>query len=520
MHLNRISRLRLLSQEGFTMAIVMGVLMVVSGVGLAAYAAANGDVRASGTDRERKSAYAAAEGGINWYISRLSGDNAYWAKCTNVPLVAAGMPAPVNQQWNGTGSDPRRWRILAGSTAQYTLELLPAPGSTSCSTATPDKSMIDPTSGTIRVRSTGRYHGHKRSIVTQFRRARFLDFLYFTDFETTDPLAYGSNSDVNTANAQCANKYRWTRTSFCREIQFADFDRVNGPLHSNDSLYICGSPVFGRSTADRIEVSGPTSPGYVKACNPTVPNFVGPFKFAQPTMQMPASLANSIITQNVQAAYTYTGKTTLVLNASGTMNVTTGNPQVTTNNVAWPPNGVIYVKNGSCGSTLPPINQDYSEGLGCANVSVSGVYAKDLTIGSEKDVLVVGNITKSGDPLLGLIAQNFVRIKHQVDNNCNNVAAGTMNTVTVEAAILSLQHSFTVDNYDCGAGLGDLVVKGAIAQRYRGAVGTGGQSANYTGYKKNYNYDDRLRYRNPPFFLEPVSAAWRVLRMNEQVPAR
>jgi Tfp pilus assembly protein PilX len=519
MHLNQNSRRRLLSQEGFTMAIVMGVMMVISGVGLAAYAAANGDVRGSGQDRDRKSAYAAAEAGINWYISRLSGDNAYWAKCATVPVVASGQPAPVNQQWNGSGTDPRRWRVLAGSTAQYTIELLPAPGYTSCSTTTPDKSMIDPASGTIRIRATGRYHNAKRSIVTQFRRARFLDFLYFTDFETTDPLAYQS-SDVATANAQCANKYRWTRTGWCREIQFADFDRINGPLHSNDDLLICGSPVFGRSTADRIEVSGPTAPGYNKACTPTVPNFVGPFKYAQPTMQMPASLAGSVVTQNVLPAYTYTGKTNIVLNPGGTMNVTTGNPQVTTLNVAWPSNGLIFVKNGSCGWTLPPIDQDYSEPIGCANVSVSGTYTQDLTIGSEKDILIAGNITKTGDPLMGLIANNFVRVKHQVDDSCNNVAAGTMSTVTVEAAILSLQHSFTVDNYNCGAGLGDLVVKGAIAQRYRGAVGTGGMSASYTGYKKNYNYDDRLRYRNPPFFLEPVSAAWRVLRMNEQVPAR
>jgi hypothetical protein len=33
-------------------------------------------------------------------------------------------------------------------------------------------------------------------------------------------------------------------------------------------------------------------------------------------------------------------------------------------------------------------------------------------------------------------------------------------------------------------------------------------------------HDDRLRYREPPYFLEPVAAAWRVVRQNEQVPAR
>ena len=37
---------------------------------------------------------------------------------------------------------------------------------------------------------------------------------------------------------------------------------------------------------------------------------------------------------------------------------------------------------------------------------------------------------------------------------------------------------------------------------------------------KAYSYDDRLKFRNPPFFLDPVKAGWRVLRVNEQVPAR
>ena len=28
-----------------------------------------------------------------------------------------------------------------------------------------------------------------------------------------------------------------------------------------------------------------------------------------------------------------------------------------------------------------------------------------------------------------------------------------------------------------------------------------------------------MRYREPPYFLDPVQAAWRIARQNEQVPA-
>ena len=29
-----------------------------------------------------------------------------------------------------------------------------------------------------------------------------------------------------------------------------------------------------------------------------------------------------------------------------------------------------------------------------------------------------------------------------------------------------------------------------------------------TGYLKNYNYDTRLRFSPPPFFLDPVGSGW------------
>jgi hypothetical protein len=90
--------------------------------------------------------------------------------------------------------------------------------------------------------------------------------------------------------------------------------------------------------------------------------------------------------------------------------------------------------------------------------------------------------------------------------------------MSIDAALLALKHSFIVDNYYCGGTLGTLTINGAIGQHYRGPVGTGGASIT-TGYLKNYNYDDRLRRVNPPYFLDPVNSAWRVVRFNEQIPA-
>ena len=39
-----------------------------------------------------------------------------------------------------------------------------------------------------------------------------------------------------------------------------------------------------------------------------------------------------------------------------------------------------------------------------------------------------------------------------------------------------------------------------------------------TGYIKDYNYDDRLRYQEPPHFLDPVQSAWHVQRETLDFP--
>jgi len=109
----------------------------------------------------------------------------------------------------------------------------------------------------------------------------------------------------------------------------------------------------------------------------------------------------------------------------------------------------------------------------------------------------------------------------QTECNSNNASASdAMVNVEIDAAILSLQHSFLVDNAKCGDPEGTLTVDGAIAQKYRGTVGTH-SSGNVisTGYAKNYIYDQQLKYAAPPYFLDPVKAAWGTDQQAEVVPA-
>jgi hypothetical protein len=98
--------------------------------------------------------------------------------------------------------------------------------------------------------------------------------------------------------------------------------------------------------------------------------------------------------------------------------------------VEYPPNGIIYVTGGCTEAYTPygPKPRYYGNTAGavsdttCGNVYVHGEYTKSLTIAAENDVVINGNLTTpvngEGTPttnaLLGLIANNFVRIYHPV----------------------------------------------------------------------------------------------------------
>ena len=316
----------------------------------------------------------------------------------------------------------------------------------------------------------------------------------------------------------------------CSSIQFADGDRIAGPLHTNDELLVCGDPEFGRNAQDKIEVSS-SAPGWrgSGACSGNAPTFTGTFTPNSPILAMPPS--NSKLKKLAEPNAKFTGETTIEL-SGGNMTVTNASMGLSTVTRALPSNGVIYVEDGGCGMNYRPLNLPsgdvYDVPDACGDVYVSGTYSKDITIAAEKDFIIRGDIVRLGDAVAGLIANNFVRVykpgtNFDYDNNgsapsCTN-GAGVMTNVQIDAAILALQHSFTVDNYFCGSALGTITVNGVIAQKYRGPVGRGGDQI-VNGYLKDYNYDDRLALRQPPHFLDPVQSAWRIQRQTEQTPSR
>jgi hypothetical protein len=546
MHLTWI-RKRLAGEDGYTILAVIGAISLVTLMVGAGVAATNGDLRSVRRDLSSKQAYAAAQAGIADYVFHLSNDVGYWTRCnTNLPT-----PNAVNLEGSTTNRRP-----VPGATdgSTYAIGLLHAstsPSNQACNISNPTGTMLEaggPNIGTFRIRSTGFSGNTKSSIVATFKQATFLDYVYFTQLETSDPVTYGfpnPSAALTGAYSQCTKFRRDGRESqsipgsspaqSCDQIVFISADNIKGPVHTNDDLKTCGTPTFGRNTTDITEVSAPV-PGWSRStatgCSGN-PTFKGPFVTNAPVLTPPPT--NFSLASIAGPNYTYTGQTQITLTGSN-MQIN-GGPSV-----PIPPDGVVYVKNGSCTSSYSPFTVTYPASSGCGNAIVhsSSDYTGQLTIAAENDVIIDGSLHRASGSggLLGLLANNFVRVKHPIcpqnDPNCDGTTSaetgknqcnsgvsgpGSIQNATIDAAILAISHSFIVDHYDCGGtGLGTLTVNGAISQKFRGAVGTNSNGNVANGYSKSYNYDDRLRYQEPPSFFDPVQSAWHIQRETLDYP--
>ena len=521
-------------------------------------------------DEDWQASLAAAQSGIDEYVSHLNEDGTYWQ------FGNASNPYTTGSSITGTGGNAAftGWVSLPGTVGrgQFRYEI---------------NNSQYAGRGLLQIRSSGKVGTQVRTVEAFLRRRSFIDFLYFTDFETKDPALYTGSGEYTPAQAQTnCSKYwyngRPTGSGQCTDIQFATADTINGPLHTNDAFLACsgnrsGSPNKGPAFMGDTSTSYKPASGkrYREACNNSLtPYFArsGDPKSVDPLTMPPT---NGSLKREVNPAYTptpgclYSGPTRVVLNNNGTMNVTSPTSTAaanrsqgrcgTGNNLALPQNGVLYVQNvpspadaytnaspspacTASGNRLGYPQEGDVSTYSCTagDVFVEGTLSGALTIAAENSIIATWHIdynTGTGaNDMLGLIANNYIEVYHPYGKTCLahsgaactswSASSSNLNVsghsavftdVRISAAILSVNHSFRVQNYNSGNALGTLNVTGAIAQRYRGIVGTGGGSG--TGFIKNYVYDPRLKYSSPPKFLDPVQSAFGPSQWSELSPA-
>ena len=178
---------------------------------------------------------------------------------------------------------------------------------------------------------------------------------------------------------------------------------------------ICGTPTFGRTAADVIEVSAPPV-GWTGECGGTnQPNFVGPFVTTAPVLTPPPT--NGKLKTIAGATYTRNCLTNITLSGNNmTVQVGTGSPST----FPIPADGVFYVGNGNstcstnvCSGSYSPFTATYPTASQCGNAVVRGTYSGPADDrGRERHHRRRQHHQDSGNGLLGLVANNFVRVKH------------------------------------------------------------------------------------------------------------
>jgi len=547
-------------ERGMALVMVIAIGSVLTILVVAATAFALGGLKKATTDGAWGSALAAAYAGIEEYQSRLANDTAYYryGNPASTFSTASRVTLPTGAAANaafGVGT-AGTWATVAGS------------GGASVFRYEVDNSNYVKT-GTLRLRATGKVGKETRSIVADLRQQGFVDFLYFTDYEIQDPvqtgvsvdtcqryawagrpatgcsdIAFGAN-DVIDGPTHSNDTIRVCAATFTGAVT-TSYNPSSGLRYSptNSNNVSCSGQVF-------------ELPGY-----PAYSPVIG----MPPTnSQMKKEVRTDIPADVPDPGCLYTGPTEIVFNASGTMTVrspwtvktrVSGDPatsgttpaecgsinalgSATGATIAVPPNNLVYVQNVPTVSTDPnywpsrnlpgglqcrgeaassgngngigfPTTQEAppaSDSYGCRNgdAFVKGTVRGAVTIASENYIYVTGDVVYN-DPatdILGLVGNNSVWVWNPVKSNGDSILAN--NGRRIDAAIVSVAHTFQVQNYSKGGSRGTLTVNGAIAQKFRGIVRSG-----TNGYTKHYVFDSRFRYIAPPKFISPVSTTYGV----------
>ena len=597
-------------EEGIALLMVIGVSLVLALLAISAVSYAIGSQRKARSDQDWNAAMAAAYAAVEEYQSRLANDPGYFVygnpSATFAPTSVVTLPtgASANPAF-GLGASGA-WANIAGSggAAQFRYEV--------------DNSKYY-SSGTLRLRATGRAGGETRSLVADLRQRGFIDFLYFTNYEIIDPVISGATGTCEIY--RYAGRSTANPPSGCGAINFRTGDVIDGPLHTNDAFQIDGNPVFKGWTTTSYNPT--TGLNYFGTGTPSFPAMPGGKPVYEPILAMPAT--NTELKKETRPdlpldvprpGCLYTGPTKIVFKANGKMQVTSPWTKVTSPvaaapttpgaalrarpasarpparrsthrtttscscrtcrrcpptrttgprerpapRCAWPratrrPGRTSGTLRATRWATQRPASTSPTRASTGAATGTSSSRGPSTPRPPSRRRTTSTSSTTSRTPALTTTssaswAQNAVWVwKPEKQNTTavsqtdrtlsqrNALAAIGYDCVAtsstryrcdgrtfsasdneliadtdrrIDAAILSVAHTFMVQNYNRGDPRGTLTVNGAIAQKFRGTVGTGSGATVSTGYLKDYKYDKRFSYVAPPKFLSPTSTTYGV----------
>ncbi|MFS0728573.1 hypothetical protein ABC270_00685 [Curtobacterium sp. 1P10AnD] len=280
--------------------IIFGTVMMLIVAGLLVLST-SGAVKSS-NDRDYQNAAAAAYAGLADYQSKISNDNGYavygttanaqfssTARAVFQGLGPNGTTNPAFVGWVGVPKTSDQWFRYEVDNSLYAAQ------------------------GILRVRVTGKSGSTTRSLVANLKGDGFINYLYFTNYESAQPSITGST---------CTSNYQWQTgvSNTCGYVQFAARDVLNGPIRTNDTFTSCGA-TFNGTVEDHdgtvTRPSGCASSTY-NGGTPAAAAYLG---LPALNSNMSQEARTDLPTTVPRPGCLYTGPTTITFNGDGTMTV-------------------------------------------------------------------------------------------------------------------------------------------------------------------------------------------------------
>jgi Tfp pilus assembly protein PilX len=380
------------NDEGVALAAVVGMGLVLTVlVSVILTLSTSGSIK-SGTDRDASNATAAAYAGLADYQSRLTVNNSY-------EQYGVLTPFNTNSNFNGTNGNP-----AFGTTAGGTWASVVNSGGSESYRYEVDNSQFS-TSGVLRLRVTGRSGQITRSLVANLKGTGFIDYLYFTDFESSNPAVTGEVQQGNSSKL-CVSKHMtdpaYSTSVDCQPVQFITKDVLSGPVRTNDEFTICGA-TFAKSVQSTAANGVYNKPSSCSASTNAI--FQSGVPQNAPSLQMPQT--NGAMLQETRYDLTattvprpgclYTGPTSITFTSNGNMTVVS--PWTLATQIAVAANGkmtglstgtaatecgTIAALHSSTGATVPvpPNNLIYVQSVPSSNVNTDPNYWPSTGTGS------------------------------------------------------------------------------------------------------------------------------------------
>src|SRR4051794_31956788 len=181
------------TDDGFALITVLGAAMLLGLIVALLLSQATVNIAASRRNQDVQAALAAADAGVQDYLAKLNSDQNYYTK-GNTDAANKALVSSLSSS---------SWQPVPGPTtdSSYHYRVMGVPTAVSG---------IATTAPYITLRVQGHSRNVTKTTQVQLGKSSFLDYMYFTQYETIDPVA---NTTAGASYAACAKHFYDGRNS-------------------------------------------------------------------------------------------------------------------------------------------------------------------------------------------------------------------------------------------------------------------------------------------------------------------